>query len=175
MPLCYKSEVPQEEYDSRCLYDRLKEQRDKKQDDWDEAHKLKNMVRGLDDDEVGFLELVDKTKLAEESRILKEEKNELEEYRKAVRQEMDTQSVPIPKAGNASLISPKPGIQSQRSKIIACVKRKSVVECTEVSKRMKPEIGKEKTKEDKTTIALPGIGIYDGSSNSDTNTSSDSD
>jgi len=44
MPLCYKSEVPQEEYDSRCLYDRLKEQRDKKQDDWDEAHKLSNFT-----------------------------------------------------------------------------------------------------------------------------------
>ena len=33
-------DVPEEAYDSRCLYDRLKEQKDKKQEEWDEAHKL---------------------------------------------------------------------------------------------------------------------------------------
>ena len=36
------TEVPEEEYDGRCLFDRLKEQKDKKQAEWDEAHKLSN-------------------------------------------------------------------------------------------------------------------------------------
>ena len=38
--MIFSLDVPEEEYDSRCLYDRLKEQKDKKQDEWDEAHKL---------------------------------------------------------------------------------------------------------------------------------------
>jgi len=42
------------------------------------------MIRGLDDDEVGFLELVDKTKMNEERRQLIEEAREIEEFRSKV-------------------------------------------------------------------------------------------
>jgi len=42
------------------------------------------MIRGLDDDEVGFLELVDKTKMDEERRQLIEEARQIEEYRSKV-------------------------------------------------------------------------------------------
>lgn len=42
---------------------------------------LENMIRGLDDDEVDFLELVDKTKMAEERRQLVEESKQIEEFR----------------------------------------------------------------------------------------------
>jgi len=169
-------DVPEEEYDSRCLYDRLKEQKDKKQDEWDEAHKLKNMVRGLDDDEAGFLELVDRTKLAEETRIIKEEKDELEEYRLAVAreseerllQEMNSQIALVPNKLITSSAA-KSDRQSQRSKIIACVKRKSVAESSHNVKRIKPDLSTEKP-QDKPAIskpALPGIGFYAGSSDSD--------
>ncbi|KAL7637715.1 UNVERIFIED_CONTAM: hypothetical protein RMT77_011324 [Armadillidium vulgare] len=72
--------------DHRSLYERLKEQKDKKQEDWEEAHKLKNMVRGLEDDEVDFLELVDNTKMQEEKRIREEELTAIQEYRKKVSQ-----------------------------------------------------------------------------------------
>ena len=34
------SERPEEVYDSRTLYDRLKEQKDKKQEEWDEQFKF---------------------------------------------------------------------------------------------------------------------------------------
>jgi len=47
-------EMPEEPYDARSLYERLKEQKDKKDYEFDEAHKLKNLIRGLDDDEVDF-------------------------------------------------------------------------------------------------------------------------
>lgn len=42
---------------------------------------VENMIRGLDDDEVDFLELVDKTKMAEERRQLVEESKQIEEFR----------------------------------------------------------------------------------------------
>jgi len=43
-----------------------------------------NMIRGLDDDEVNFLELVDQTKMAEERRHLIEESRQIEEFRSKV-------------------------------------------------------------------------------------------
>ncbi|XP_063883469.1 PSME3-interacting protein-like isoform X1 [Scylla paramamosain] len=49
-----------------------------------EAHKFKNMVRGLEDDEVDFLELVDRSKLQEEIRVRTEENTAIAEYRKKV-------------------------------------------------------------------------------------------
>lgn len=45
---------------------------------------LENMIRGLDDDEVDFLELVDKTKMAEERRQIIEEARQIEEFRSKV-------------------------------------------------------------------------------------------
>lgn len=42
------------------------------------------MIRGLDDDEVDFLELVDKTKMAEERRQFMEESRQIEEFRSKV-------------------------------------------------------------------------------------------
>lgn len=42
------------------------------------------MIRGLDDDEVGFLELVDRTKMAEERRQFIEETRQIEEFRSKV-------------------------------------------------------------------------------------------
>jgi len=77
-------EAPEEEYDSRSLFERLQEQKDKKQAEFEETHKLRNMIKGLDNDEVQFLDFVDKTKEEMEAKILKEEGKEIEEYRKAV-------------------------------------------------------------------------------------------
>ena len=51
-------EAPQEDYDPRSLFDRLQEQKDKKQLEWDEAHKLKNQVRTIDSEEADFLDQV---------------------------------------------------------------------------------------------------------------------
>lgn len=39
------------------------------------------MVRGLEDDEVDFLELVDRSKLQEEKRVRTEENSAMKEYR----------------------------------------------------------------------------------------------
>ncbi|KAI4467143.1 nefa-interacting nuclear protein nip30 [Holotrichia oblita] len=55
-------ERPEETYDHRSLYERLQEQKQKRDLEYEEAHKLKNMIKGLDDDEIEFLDLVDRTK-----------------------------------------------------------------------------------------------------------------
>lgn len=77
-------EAPEEEYDSRSLYDRLQEQKQKKDLEYEEAHKLKNMIKGLDDDEVEFLDLVDKNKLKAERQAQIEEEKEMSEFRQKV-------------------------------------------------------------------------------------------
>ncbi|XP_017477320.1 PREDICTED: protein FAM192A [Rhagoletis zephyria] len=77
-------ERPEEPYDGRSLFDRLKEQKMKKDMEYEEAHKLKNLIRGLDDDEVQFLELVDQNKIDAEKKQLQEERKELQEFRDRV-------------------------------------------------------------------------------------------
>uniref|UniRef100_A0A182J8K5 FAM192A/Fyv6 N-terminal domain-containing protein n=1 Tax=Anopheles atroparvus TaxID=41427 RepID=A0A182J8K5_ANOAO len=77
-------DAPEEEYDSRSLYERLQEQKHKKDHDFEEAHKLKNMIKGLDDDEVEFLDLVDKNRMHAERQAHIEEQKELNEFRAKV-------------------------------------------------------------------------------------------
>ncbi|XP_018797168.1 PREDICTED: protein FAM192A isoform X1 [Bactrocera latifrons] len=77
-------ERPEEPYDGRSLFDRLKEQKMKKDLEYEEAHKLKNLIRGLDDDEVQFLELVDQNKIDAEKKQIQEERKELQEFRDRV-------------------------------------------------------------------------------------------
>ncbi|XP_050292937.1 PSME3-interacting protein [Anthonomus grandis grandis] len=77
-------ERPVEQFDGRCLFERLQEQKQKKDLEYEEAHKLKNMIKGLDDDEVEFLDLVDRTKLAADRKKEIEEERELRDYRNRV-------------------------------------------------------------------------------------------
>lgn len=122
-------EVPEEPYDSRSLYERLKEQKDKRDYEYEEAHKLskfsiysllrfktiiinfplsvriENLVRGLDDDEVDFLEIVDKAKMNAERKQKIDEQNELDEFRQRVR---SMQENAIDQKINAEIIKTKP-------------------------------------------------------------------
>ncbi|PSN42858.1 hypothetical protein C0J52_16196 [Blattella germanica] len=77
-------ECPEEEYDHRSLFERLEEQKQKRELEYEEAHRLKNMIKGLDDDEVEFLDLVDRSKLEEERRKSAEEAREIKDFRNAV-------------------------------------------------------------------------------------------
>ena len=77
-------EAPEEPYDTRSLYERLQEQKNKRDAEYEEAHKLKNMIKGLDDDEVEFLDLVDRTKLEEERKKNLEEEKEMRDFKAAV-------------------------------------------------------------------------------------------
>ncbi|XP_066998598.2 PSME3-interacting protein isoform X1 [Anabrus simplex] len=77
-------ERPEEPYDPRSLFERLEEQKQKRELEYEEAHRLKNMIKGLDDDEVEFLDLVDRSKLEEEKRKSDEEAREIKDFRNAV-------------------------------------------------------------------------------------------
>ncbi|XP_039989803.1 PSME3-interacting protein isoform X2 [Xiphias gladius] len=74
-------EAPEEEYDPRSLYERLQEQKDKKQEEYEEQFKFRNMVRGLDEDETSFLDEVSRQQSLVEKQRRDEEKQELLEYR----------------------------------------------------------------------------------------------
>ena len=45
--LIMQSERPEEEYDSRTLYERLKVQRDRKQEEWEEQFKFSESVKTI--------------------------------------------------------------------------------------------------------------------------------
>lgn len=75
-------ECPEEEYDPRTLYERLKEQRDKKQEEFEESKKFKHSIKTLDNDEVEFLSKVDEHKLNELIAKQNEEKRAIEEFKK---------------------------------------------------------------------------------------------
>lgn len=75
---------PEEPYDSKSLYERLQERRNERDIEYEEAHKFKNMIKGLDDDEVEFLDLVDRTKFEEERKKYLEEEKEMRDFKAAV-------------------------------------------------------------------------------------------
>ncbi|XP_062997441.1 PSME3-interacting protein isoform X1 [Elgaria multicarinata webbii] len=74
-------ECPEEVYDPRSLYERLQEQKDKKQQEFEEQFKFKNMVRGLDEDESKFLDEVSRQQVLIEKQRREEDLKELNEYR----------------------------------------------------------------------------------------------
>ncbi|XP_061449748.1 PSME3-interacting protein isoform X1 [Rhineura floridana] len=74
-------ECPEEVYDPRSLYERLQEQKDKKQQEFEEQFKFKNMVRGLDEDETKFLDEVSQQQALIEKQRREEDLKELNEYR----------------------------------------------------------------------------------------------
>lgn len=76
--------MPEEPFDGRSLFDRLKEQRDKKDADFEESKKFKNLVHTLDDDEIDHLKTVDDLRSQEERKKREEELKELIEYRNKV-------------------------------------------------------------------------------------------
>jgi hypothetical protein len=75
---------PEQPEDMRCLYDRLQEQKDIKQSEHDDKYLLKNQVRGLDDEEAGFLDAVSQRQEELIKSREKEENELLAEYRTAV-------------------------------------------------------------------------------------------
>lgn len=78
-------EAPEEEYDHRSLFERLQEQKQKREFEFEEAHRLKHMIKGLDDDEIEFLDLVDRSKLEEERKKSAEEAREMADFRNKVK------------------------------------------------------------------------------------------
>uniref|UniRef100_H3CMS4 Proteasome activator subunit 3 interacting protein 1 n=1 Tax=Tetraodon nigroviridis TaxID=99883 RepID=H3CMS4_TETNG len=122
------SEAPEEEYDPRSLYERLQEQKEKKQEEFEEQFKFKNMVRGLDQDETNFLDEVSRQQYLLEKQTRDEEMQELLEYRIALVKQAPARShkEPEKKAAAKHLAAePKTSHRSQAHLLAGAVKRRS--------------------------------------------------
>ncbi|RKP13276.1 NEFA-interacting nuclear protein NIP30 [Piptocephalis cylindrospora] len=74
--------MPEEPYDPRTLYERLKEQRDRKEADFEEATRLGNLVHRLDNEEANFLDEMVEERKKKERALEEEEKAALAQFRR---------------------------------------------------------------------------------------------
>ncbi|XP_017146140.2 PSME3-interacting protein [Drosophila miranda] len=181
-------ERPEEPYDGHSLYDRLKEQKNKKDMEYEEAHKLKNLIRGLDDDEVQFLEAVDEHKINAERQQMRDEARELEDFRSRLEK---LQEESVDKKLHAELKTTAKSIgatgarNTQKSLLGHGIKRKNGESPTtsKVAKTVENDSTPvQKEEQEKTQPAfqsrlqliatLPGIGPYTESSVSEASTDS---
>ncbi|XP_070574679.1 PSME3-interacting protein-like [Ptychodera flava] len=119
-------ECPEEEYDPRSLYEQLQEQKDKKQEEYDEKFKFKNMIyKGLDDDESKFLDHVSQQQMQIEKRRLSEEEAILQEYKESVTSVIDVKER-LPSASKPGDRKPitSGNRKSQMALLAGAVKRK---------------------------------------------------
>lgn len=104
------------------------------------------MIRGLDDDEATFLDFVDKTKSEQEMKILVEEKQEMEEYRKAVAAAEEQKltlalkpSASIPKPNNSLAPVSK---DSQRARLSGLVRKRKASDTLSASPPKVQQLGR---------------------------------
>ena len=76
--------MPEEQSDTRTLYERLREQRELKAAEIAEEKAMRSRVRGLEQDEAGFLDLVDSVKHQQHLRRQQEEEAVIKELREKV-------------------------------------------------------------------------------------------
>jgi hypothetical protein len=190
-PVAAPEEAPP---DHRSLFEKLQEQKMRKQEEFEESHKLKNLVKGLDDDEADFLELVDKTKMDLEKKKKMEEVMELNDFRskmaefreqelnKHIRQQLglDKSERKPSKTFDDDLPSIGTGKTTQSKLLAGIVKRKVPPPVSSNESNSSGEVSK-KPKLDQqppggsstspavisSTRVLPGLASYSDSSNSE--------
>ncbi|XP_048484273.1 PSME3-interacting protein [Plutella xylostella] len=176
-------EAPEEPYDNRPLFTRLEEQRLKKEAEYEEAHKLKNMIRGLDDDEVGFLDLVESSKAQAAQQIFLEEKKEMQEFRERVSNATESAEMQRLRAQLApSRPAPPAPMRNSLQGVIVRKRKASEVDAEKTDKDA-PAAKQNGVANNTTSGAagalrvvgvLPGLGHY-GACSSDSDCSSDED
>lgn len=183
-------DCPEEVYDPRSLFEKLQEQKDKKQQEYEDQFKFKNMVRGLDEEETNFLDEISRKQELIEKQRRAEDMKELNEYRSAVA-----------KAGeNLDLkkeVEKKPSVKvaenknkfSQANLLAGAVKHRNT-ESSSSSKKLKLDHEHDRKQKGSTSSSLlgsssgrgsivhcppasvcigilPGLGAYSGSSDSE--------
>ena len=176
-------DAPEEEYDPRSLYERLQENKDKKQAEFEEKIKFKNQFRGIDEDESNFLKSVAVRAAEIEKQRRDIEKKEVEDLKKsmALQQSADSVNPPLFKSigtcnrNKNRCNNTKQSKLSQSSILKAAIKRKSDTDCNTENVKRKTDKNHTYTEKNpsiifppaaKCTGILPGIGNY-GSDNSD--------
>ncbi|XP_059362577.1 PSME3-interacting protein [Carassius carassius] len=189
-------EAPEEKYDPRSLYERLQEQKDKKQEEFEEQFKFKNMVKGLDEDETSFLDEVSQKQSLIEKHRRDEEALEIKEYRSALQKLTTNENQ---KKETEKKAGPKPSEHrtshlSQAHLLAGAVKRRSSSQSSEGSKKQKAEsVTGNGSQTDQEAVELkspgagvlhlpsaavcvgilPGLGAYSGSSDSESSSDSE--
>uniref|UniRef100_A0A8C4X6R8 Proteasome activator subunit 3 interacting protein 1 n=1 Tax=Erpetoichthys calabaricus TaxID=27687 RepID=A0A8C4X6R8_ERPCA len=190
-------ECPEEVYDPRSLYERLQEQKEKKQLEFEEQFKFKNMVKGLDEDETNFLDEVSRQQELIEKQRRDEDMKELHEYRNALSKlptNIETRSNPEKKP--SSKMTENKNMMSQAKLLAGAVKRRSLDNSESVKKQKvekeedrrheaEADCHGEATQPSGLSMAvlrpsaavcvgiLPGLGAYSGSSDSDSSSDSE--
>ncbi|XP_033755273.1 PSME3-interacting protein-like [Pecten maximus] len=179
-------ECPEEVVDNRSLFEKLQEQKMRQEEEYEETHKLKNSVKGLDEDEAGFLEYVSKNQIDILKARYKEEKDILKEIEDA-----SVTKVTEGKMSDDRKISAKPQIgaaqnkKSQMSLLAGAVKRKGSDSVDDGKKRKLSPDDDPATDSPAPVLnggcdtariigILPGLGAYNNDSSDSCSSSDDS-
>ena len=131
--------------------------------EWDAQHDIKNVVRGIDDDEAAFLDKVEEVKSAMEDKRMCEEREELEAYRKMKDKLLEEDEERRLKSDVSKHQTLKPShVTKKQAKLLlgAVVKKRTASEST--SANQPPKKSKIVS-----SNALAGLGGYASSSSED--------
>lgn len=178
-------EAPEEVFDNRTLYDKLKEQHEIKKAEYEEQYSIKNLVKGLDEDEFEFLNDVNAMKRAREKELALEEKKEIDAVKEALEKSrtIEGSKMSLNKAPVAKASLPSHKKENKQAGLLSnAIKRKSSTTINsdsktenEAVKSSKKENEDEDEPDNKKPLIrpnivlgiLPGIGDYESSSDSD--------
>lgn len=152
-------ECPEEEYDPRSLFEKLQDQKEKKQSDFEEQFKFKNMIRGVDDGESKFLNDVAERQMKIQAQRMTEEKQIINEYKESV----VNNTVPV--ASQSTKVPSQPA----EKKVATGSKRSQAALLAGAVKRKRPS----STADSKSTENLPSASPQNPGSSKATRTSSD--
>lgn len=117
-------EAPEEVVETRSLYEQLQAQKDAKQLEYDEQHRLKNQIHGLDKEEVEFLDFVHGRQQEIEQEREVEEMSALQELRNSVSGATANVSSETKEKLGSSKVSTTKKRPSQAELLAGAVKRK---------------------------------------------------
>ncbi|KAK0425540.1 hypothetical protein QR680_009251 [Steinernema hermaphroditum] len=166
-------EAPEEEHDSRSLYERLQEARGKKQSEYEEERKMKNMMRGLDSDETDFLSHVDDLKAKQEVLRKKEER----ELIKKCKERATFKSAGVPslnKLRPAHSGTGKKAVSEQAQLLGAVIRKRTISDVEDEPKKRKKLVEESALPTNIKVIGvIPGMQQYSPSSDSSNSDSED--
>ncbi|KAI8991332.1 N-terminal domain of NEFA-interacting nuclear protein NIP30-domain-containing protein [Mycotypha africana] len=152
-----KSEVVQEEYDPRTLYERLQEQKLLKEEKFAEESRFANHIKRIDEDEAEYFKILAEEKEKIESQRKLKEQLELEEFRQAQNSIMVPAQAILPATVAATHINDK-GKAAKSSLKAATVKKSTLTKAGAV-------IMKKRKQEDDSEGCSPRKNSYEGKQN----------
>ncbi|VDK47843.1 unnamed protein product [Cylicostephanus goldi] len=167
--------APEPEVCNKSLYEQLRDNKEAKQAEIDEAKKFKNMIRGIDEDESEFLARVNQMKSEQMRKAKKEEEEALREAAIA-RSQLNLTEPPTVSQLKVAPTDNKPQKSKQAAILSTAIKRKSTSSNGDgtTEKLARPENpnnnrpseqsnGQPAVSAMKIVGKIPGIGSYDAS------------